>query len=321
MADGLLTRAALPADAPLPAGAPLPAESGPPVRRPMAALALPLLRGTRPRQWVKGGLVAAAPLAAGSWTREAVLLGTLLAFLACTLTAAGSYLINDVQDATRDRAHPVKRRRPVAAGELPAGVAVVVGGVLVCAGPLVALAFGRYELAALVAGYAALTTAYSSALKALPVVEMLVVTAGFVIRPLAGAAASGVQPSAWFLAAICCGALMVVTGKRLAELRLPTPEVHRRVLARYRPALVTAGRHVAAAGLLGCYLGWAATRRRAELPTAVASTVAVLLAVIRYSLLADRGRAGQPERLLMKDRLLALCALVWLASFLVLPLE
>jgi decaprenyl-phosphate phosphoribosyltransferase len=285
-----------------------------------AARAAALIRAARPRQWVKNSLVAAAPLAAGSWLHPRVVAGTALAFVAFTLTAAGCYLVNDVQDAPRDRLHPVKRLRPVASGDLPASWAAAAGLLLVAAGPLVAVAGGRGWLAALVAVYAATTLVYSAGAKAVPVVETVLIASGFVLRPLAGAAASGVPPSGWFLGACCCGALMVVAGKRLAELRLPAAAAHRRVLARYRPAVVRVARTAAAAALLGCYIGWAVARRRMELPTAVVSSVAVIAAVVRYGVLADRGASGQPERLLVRDRILAACAVVWLGSFLLLPL-
>jgi decaprenyl-phosphate phosphoribosyltransferase len=287
------------------------------VRRP--ALGPALLSATRPRQWVKNLLVVAAPLAAGRWLRSSVEVGAALAFLAITLSAAGTYLLNDVHDIERDRWHPVKRLRPVAAGRLSVRAATAAGVVLLVAGPVLALATGRPLLAVAVAAYAALSVSYSRRLKSIAWLEILVVAAGFVIRPLAGAAATGVRPSPWFLAVCCSGALMVTLGKRNAELALPDAVRHRPVLARYRPAAMRVAGLVATAGLIGGYLAWAGTRPRDLLPAALVSAAAVTVAALRYRLVSDRGRGGEPERLLFHDRVLQACAIVWLVAFLAGP--
>lgn len=287
----------------------------PALRAERGAVARGLLAGARPRQWVKGLLVLAAPLAADRWTGE-VLLGASIAFLAFTATSAGCYLLNDVHDAAADRLHPRKRLRPVASGLVPTWLAVAVGSVLVVAGPAIAFATDREALGLIVAGYGVLTTAYTGGLKTVPGLEVLVVSSGFVLRPLAGAAGSGVPPSAWFLGVCCSGALMVALGKRYAEIHLTDPVAHRPVLAAYSGRGLRRARTAAAFLLVGTYAGWAVTRAGSHLPLALVSAAVVVLATARYLARSDRGDGGEPERLLFADPALLACAAVWAVCFL-----
>lgn len=274
-----------------------------------------LLLAARPRQWVKGLLVLAAPVAADRWTGE-VIIGALIAFLAFTATAAGCYLLNDAHDAPADRLHPRKQLRPIASGLVPPWLAVTVGAVLVLAGPAIAFGTDREELGLIVAGYGLLTSAYTGGLKAVPGLEVLVVSSGFVLRPLAGAAGSGVPPSAWFLGVCCSGALMVALGKRYAEIRLEDPAAHRAVLGSYTWRGLRLARTSAAFGLVAAYAGWAVTRPGSHLPLALISAVAVTVATARYLSRSDRGDGGEPERLLFADPVILVCGLIWAVCFL-----
>jgi decaprenyl-phosphate phosphoribosyltransferase len=108
---------------------------------------------------------------------------------------------------------------------------------------------------------------------------------------------------------------MVTVGKRSAELGLDRAVGHRPVLAGYSASALRLARRLAALVMLGCYLGWVATRAQSDLWPAAASAIAVAAAVVRYGRVADRGYAGEPERLLLHDRLLQTCALLWLLAF------
>lgn len=278
-----------------------------------------LFAATRPRQWLKGVLVLAAPVAAGRWLHAEVMIGVAIAFVAFTVTAAGCYLCNDVVDAAADRLHPVKRSRPVAAGVVSAPLAIAVGVALVLAGPAIAFATDREELALIVIAYGAATLAYTAGLKTVPWLEAAILASGFVLRPLAGAAGSGVPPSGYFLAVCCAGALMVTLGKRYAEIQLVGAAGHRSVLARYRPTALRAARTAAGAVLGAGYLVWALSRAGAAEITALLSAVAVIVAVYRYLVRSNRGDGGEPERLLLSDPVLLVAALVWAATLLLTP--
>lgn len=178
-----------------------------------------LLVSTRPRQWLKSVVVLAAPAAAGVIGDPAVaarVVGTALLFSA---VAGGLYLLNDVADRQADRAHPAKSRRPVAAGVVPVGLATAVGVALVTTGLLLSPLVAGWPLAAVIGTYAASTLAYSLWLKDEPVIELVIVASGFVLRAIAGGIAAHVPLSHWFLIVTSFGSLFMVVEKRDAERR------------------------------------------------------------------------------------------------------
>ena len=148
------------------------------------------------------------------------------------------YFINDVADAERDRTHPRKRYRPVAAGDLPKRDAVVLGAVCAVAGLAGGVLISEPLLTACVGAYLTLSFLYSWVLKHIPVVEVLFVASGFLLRVLGGAAATHVPPSGWFLLVCSLGAFGVAIAKRYTELTNLGAEAirHRPVMRFYRPA-------------------------------------------------------------------------------------
>lgn len=273
-----------------------------------------LIRALRPRQWTKNLLVFAAPVAGGSLRQPRVELACALAFILFAAASAGGYLLNDIQDAERDRAHPTKRLRPVAAGTLSTGTAMRWAVGLIASAAIGAAALDD-ELLPLVVGYCALNLAYALRLKGVPWLELLIVTSGFVIRPLAGAVASGLVPSVWFLAVCCAAAVVVTAGKRLVELIVlgPTAGTHRPVLVHYsRPALMRM-QLVGAAAVGVAYTGWAFARHAGPgRLVALVSLTPVIVALVRVIRLNRQGRGGAPEELVLGDRPLQVAALVWL---------
>lgn len=288
-------------------------------RTPSAPMFNRWVRATRPQQWVKAALVLLAPLLAFHFS--ATLVGRLLAaaVLAC-LAASGTYLLNDAIDAPHDRLHPVKRTRPVAAGEIGRRHAAVVGTILLASAPAIGLLLGLATGLALGA-YVLLTVAYTLKLKRIPVVDVLVIAAGFVIRVLIGGFATSTPVSAWFLLAVGAGAVMVATGKRRGEVsELGVDAVaHRRTLAAYRATLTSGLLFGATGALCAGLLGWAtlgAGGPDVAQEWAVAILVPTLVGVGRYLRLALAGLAARPEHL-VHDRLLQCAAVSMTAVFLV----
>ena len=260
----------------------------------------------------------AAPLAGGQLGRPAVLLTSAIALAVFTAAAAGGYLLNDVRDVTADRAHPDKRLRPVAAGTLRSSTAVVWGVALTLAAAGGA-ALTDDELLPIVVLYSVLTFAYGFGLKKVAGLEVAIVASGFVLRPLAGSAATGVQPSAWFLAVCCLAALIVAVGKRLVELvRLGSDATaHRAALGQYSVAVLGRVQLVALAGMTAAYIGWALGHRDTTgRLLAGLSLLPLVVAVGRLMVLNQRGEGGAPEELLFRERKMQLAGLVWFTFFL-----
>jgi decaprenyl-phosphate phosphoribosyltransferase len=277
-----------------------------------------LLRLLRPRQWIKNVLVFAAPGAGGVLTQPDELAETLVAFVAFCLAASGTYCLNDANDAEADRRHPRKWTRPVASGAVSVSLARLLGVALVVAGVGVGFATGSWKLPAVTASYVALTTTYTIWLKHVAVLDIATVAAGFVIRALAGAAATGVDVSDWFLIVASFGSLFMVAGKRSAELAHGGDVVGQRaVLGQYSADFLASVRSLSSGVVVLAYTLFAL--ERAEGGGAFVwfelSIVPFVLAILRYALRLDQGGGGAPEEVVLGDRTLQVLGLVWMTTF------
>jgi decaprenyl-phosphate phosphoribosyltransferase len=285
-----------------------------------ASLPRALLRTARPKQWVKNVLVVAAPAAAGQLFTLHALTGLPLVFALFTACAAAVYLINDARDAEADRAHPTKRHRPVASGQVPVPVAYATGGIL--AGLALALAVWLTPplVPALLTAYLGMQLAYCVSLKHVLVVDLVVVTTGFLMRAMVGGLALGIPLSRWFLITTGFGALFMVAAKRYSEAvqMAGTAGATRALLTEYTTGYLRFVWQLAAGVAVLGYCLWALEdggTAGSVLPWRQLSVVAFILAVLRYAVFADRGTAGEPEEVVLGDRALTLIGLVWLAMY------
>jgi decaprenyl-phosphate phosphoribosyltransferase len=279
---------------------------------------LALLRAVRPRQWPKNLLVFAAPLAGDSLGRDDGPAYALVAAAAFCAASVAVYLVNDVLDADRDRRHPVKRFRPIAAGDLRASHAIVLA--VVCAAAAVAAGpvFRVPLLALIIAGYLTLSLLYCLVLKHVPVVELLFVTSGFMLRVLGGAAATHVAPSVWFLLVCSLGALLVVTAKRFTELTVLGDAAvrHRPAMRWYRPAALRLAQRLVTVAMIVTYVLWAFEEHGTWLRGFhLASAVPLALALTRFDRLTARPTSRPVEDLLTRDAAMAVFELLWLLLF------
>ena len=265
----------------------------------------------RPRQWTKNLLLFAGLLFAAKLGDVTRWLEAILAFWVYCAASSAAYLVNDVRDAPHDRAHPVKRLRPVASGELPARTALGIAAVLVVVafGGAAVLGWGSV---AFLAGFLTLQVAYTAGLKHVVLIDVLAIAALFVIRASAGAEAVDVRISPWLL--ICTGllALFLALGKRRAELVLVGAEETpgRPVLEGYSLALVDQLVSVVAASTVIAYSLYTFTARDSK---AMMVTVPfVVYGVFRYLLLLQRRELGEePENVLLTDVPLLLTIAAW----------
>ena len=275
-----------------------------------------LVASLRPLQWTKNFLVFAGLIFSRGLHEPAQVSRSTLAFLVFCLLSGGVYLVNDVVDAERDRAHPQKRHRPVASGRLPRGVALVAGiGILigaVAAAFLLGVSFGM--VAAL---YAVLLAAYSAGLKHVVIVDTLVIAAGFVLRALAGVVVLNIDFSHWFLLCTSLLALFLTFGKRRHELIALEGGAadHRPILSEYSPQLLDQMIAVVTASTLMAYaLYTVAPETQARLGTSLLPLTIpfVLYGIFRYLyLLYRRDLGGNPSEHLLTDRALLLDIGLW----------
>ncbi|MEE2058211.1 decaprenyl-phosphate phosphoribosyltransferase [Rhodococcus artemisiae] len=273
-----------------------------------------IVKAVRPRQWVKNVLVLAAPMAAGSVTESAVLLPVALAFVVFCMAASGIYLVNDAMDVEADREHPTKRFRPIAAGVLPLQLAYILAGVLLVAS--IALSFlANWQLAVVMAVYIGIQLAYCFGLKHQAVLDICIVSSGFLIRAIAGGVAAEIPLSQWFLLIMAFGSLFMAAGKRYAELRLATRTGAkiRKSLEYYTETYLRFVWTLAATAVVICYGLWAFEQDTIAGSNWYAiSMIPFVVAILRYAVDVDGGDAGEPEEIALGDRVLQFLAVVWI---------
>ena len=283
--------------------------------------ALALLELLRPRQWVKNAFVLVGLVFGHAWRDASMIWAALGATLAFCLASGAVYALNDARDAAQDREHPGKRMRPVARGAVPAGGALAIAGV-VGAAALALAAWVDWRAAGVIAVYLALSAAYSLGLKRVPVLDVVVIAAGFMLRLLAGTLGIGIAPSNWLLA---CGFLLTLFlgfAKRRAELERLAEGAgqHRAVLEDYSAGFLDKAIVFCAAGMVAAYAWYTLDPDTARLHGTgrlVLTLPWVLLGTLRYlHRLRRRGGGGDPAEELLRDPLLAVSVLGWLATVL-----
>ncbi|MCS4099961.1 decaprenyl-phosphate phosphoribosyltransferase [Salinibacter ruber] len=267
-----------------------------------------LVRAMRPHHWVKNVVVLAAPLFA-----LALDLGSLLrvgwAFIAFSMTASAFYLINDVRDIEEDQKHPVKQHRPIAAGLVPIPLALSAAAVLLTAGVVGSYVVAPW-LALTIGAYAFIQAGYNLGLKEQPIIDIMVIAGGFVLRALGGAAAAGVPASGWFI--LCIGLLAFFLGieKRKAELReVGEEEETRSVLQEYSLSWLRRMESVVTASALMAYALW--TLEGADTPWMLATLPFVAYAIFRYQYLSEEGKGQEPEKVLVSDAGMIASVAIW----------
>ncbi|MDA8274874.1 MAG: decaprenyl-phosphate phosphoribosyltransferase [Actinomycetota bacterium] len=296
--------------------------AGSPARQTLAA---GLVKVARPHQWLKNLLVFVAPGVAGVLLHGPVLGRTVAEFAIFCVSASGSYFLNDALDAEADRRHPRKRNRPVASGVVPVPLAAGLGSALLVAGALLAWPVAGWRLALVMALYGVVNVAYSLGVKHEPVLDLVAVSSGFVLRAVAGGVAAKVPLSNWFLIVASFGSLLIVTGKRSGEKHLLTTAKTdhgdvRQTLASYSSSFLTTVRTLSAAVTVTAYCLWAFERASQVHPghdpvwfqLTIVPFVIALLHVVR---LLDAGEGAAPEDLAIHDHRLQLYGAVWVGLF------
>jgi decaprenyl-phosphate phosphoribosyltransferase len=274
-----------------------------------------LVRACRPRQWSKNLLVLAAPCAAGVLDRPQIAVAVAGAFVVMCLVSSATYLVNDVRDREQDRAHPSKRLRPVAAGELSPRAALWAAALLAGIGIASAAAI-TLPLAAVAVTYLALTAAYSLWLRHVVIADILAIASGFVLRALAGGAATDIYLSRWFVIVTASCAIFLVAAKRFAELRETSGSAGARATLRSYSLRALRATLFTTAFIAGvAYTGWAFTRP-ADVAWYVLSIVPLLLWLGRYGTLISSGAGQAPEELILRDHTLLALGATWSLLFL-----
>ncbi|WP_338833136.1 Decaprenyl-phosphate phosphoribosyltransferase [Moorella humiferrea] len=272
-----------------------------------------LFLSLRPKQWTKNAFVFAAILFSRHLLDIPLLVRTIQVFVIFCLLSGGTYIINDLVDRERDRYHPRKKHRPIAAGllaPLPAAAAAAI----TLAGSL-AWAFAlSWQVGLVSLAYALQTVAYSFYFKNMVLVDVFVVALGFVLRVAAGAAAVMVPVSAWLFITVILLALFLALCKRRHELLLlDNATDHRGILAEYSMGLLDQLIATVTSATVVVYAIY--TFIGAARPQLMYTVPLVLFGICRYLYLTyHRQDGGEPESLVLKDKPLAATVLLWVAG-------
>ena len=266
----------------------------------------------RVRQWLKNLLVFLPVFFAGTLADRLTLKSEIVAFFGFCCGSSLGYLLNDWRDRELDRAHPMKRNRPFASGALSSR-----GGFLIAVVLLIGLVASEiampWKYLICINLYLLVTISYTLHFKDLPVIELIILTFGFLLRPLGGAAAVDLPVSKWFLIVVGFGALFVGATKRLAEFLKKSERLVRAVLDEYTESFLQSLINVSMAITLMGYALWVFEIQKGGIWSEV-SLLPVTLGLFRYTWHRERGEAEAPETLIFQDPMLWLSGLAGLVT-------
>lgn len=294
---------------PLPTGAgtqPLPVSGG-------SALYL-LIKTMRPKQWTKNLIIFAGLIFSQNIFNTVFLLRTVYAFAAFCVVSGSVYIINDLIDIEKDRAHPQKMNRPLAAGRLSTTLAVVFV-ILTTAASLGSSFWINTNFGFTALAYFLLTLSYSIWLKNIVIIDVLVIAAGFIFRAVAGAVVIAVDISPWLLVCTFLLALFLALTKRRHELILldDKAQSHRKILDEYEPAMLDQMISVVTSSTVMGYSLYTFTSGHSQY--LMATIPFVIYGIFRYQYLVHRKDiGGSPEIALLKDPPMLINVLLWVIS-------
>ncbi len=286
---------------------------------------LDIVRLLRPAQWVKNLFVFLPAIFGGGILNGHVMVAALESFLIFSIVASSIYVINDLHDLEADRAHPEKRRRPIASGRVPKGGAIVLA-LLLCVGWF-ALNFVFFGLNpaiwAIVLGYFLMNIAYTFGLKQVAIVDVFIIAAGFVLRVLMGGVACGIWVSPWLIMMVMLLTLLIAFGKRRDDVLLMEEgdKAPRKSVTGYNIPFVNQVLSMLSATTIVAYICYTlspAVEARFGSRFVYLTSVFVIAGLLRYLQIATvMQKSGRPTQIVYGDRFIRICGLLWLASFFV----
>ena len=276
----------------------------------------------RPKDWAKNAFLFLPVFFAGDLFNLQKLQLLLIGFISFSFTASTIYILNDYRDREDDRKHPVKSKRPLAAGKVKPGIALVIAGLLVVSA--FALAFagsGNYHFIAILAAYFLMNLGYSMGLKNISILDILIIAAGFVLRLKAGGYIAGVEVSPWLTLMVLLLSLFMAIAKRRDDilLKLETGTDMRRSIKGYNLEFLNTLLSLFSAIITVTYIMYTLSPRTYErlqsyhLYYTAIFVIAGLMRYLQISLVLNK--AGSPTELLYKDIFLQVTIVLWMASF------
>ena len=272
------------------------------------------LRLLRVHHYVKNILVLAAAACSGHLMEREKLIPSLVGFAVFCMACSAVYIINDIHDIDKDKHHPTKCRRPLASGEVSVRKAVFLAIVLMLSAMTLSIFASGLASVILPATYVIINIAYSSCLKNIPILDIVVLVSGFVIRLFYGAFMTSTEISHWLYLCVMAMAFYLALGKRRNELRMHVNS--REVLNFYTESFLDKNMYVCLALANVFYALWSVDDKTAVHYNShymVLTVPIVLIITMKYSLDVEKASSGDPAEVLFADKMLALMCTVYLA--------
>lgn len=275
-----------------------------------------LIRAMRPYQWSKNLFVLTPLLFAKKVLDPHALEYSLIAFIVFCFLASGLYIFNDWLDIEEDRAHPLKRDRPLSSGALPVSIALAFSAILV----FVALglaSFLSHQFLFIATVYFGLTLLYCLTLKRFIILDCLTIASGFVLRVVGGAVAISVEATHWLIACAFLLALFLAFSKRRQELLTLSNKAvgHRKVLGEYSVSFLERANIIVIGATIVSYALYTVapeTTVKFQTNALIYGTVFVIYGLLRYLALIDQSEnGGDPSKMLLRDRPLLITVALW----------
>ena len=276
----------------------------------------PYLKLMRVHHYIKNLLVFAALACSGQLFHPEKLLAGLAAFVAFCMVSSVVYIVNDIRDQEKDRRHPTKCKRPIAAGTVSVRNAWILAGVLLLIAALLNGLSFRVGSTLLLLLYFVLNLAYSFGLKNVPIVDITILVSGFLIRVLYGAMVTGIVISNWLYLTVIAVAFYFALGKRRNELRQLGSGETRAVLKAYPVNFLDKNMGMCLTLANVFYALWSMDENTVSAygNNLVFSVPIVLLITMKYSLNIEGESDGDPVEVLLHDKVLLILCFVYLLT-------
>jgi len=273
-----------------------------------------LLLSMRPKQWIKNLLIFAGIIFSQKLFVQGYILKTLFAFAVFCLLSGSVYIINDLVDIEKDKAHPKKKNRPLASGQLSVSLAAVFV-ILSTAASLGGAFWIDFNFGLVSLAYFLLTLSYSFKLKNIVIIDVLAIALGFIFRAVAGAVVIAVDISPWLLVCTFLLALFLALTKRRHELALleDNARSHRKILDEYEPEMLDQMISVVTSSTVMAYSLYTFTSGHSVY--LMATIPFVIYGIFRYQYLVHRKDiGGSPETALLKDPPMVINIALWVIA-------
>lgn len=273
----------------------------------------------RVKQWIKNAFVFVAAFFGAEFNLDN-LPELLLAFLVFCLVASTVYIFNDLRDAAQDRLHPKKRFRPIAAGTINVSTAITIAAFMLITALICTWVFLNSGFLLVILIYFLINILYSFKLKQISIVDLLIVSSGFLLRVIGGAEVVSIEVSFWLLLMTFLFSMFIVIGKRRDDFKLGSEVAAklRVVNHSYNVFYLNAGQILFSSLMIVCYIMYTyfSPYFQSKVYIALISSILVLIGLMRYlQAIFVEEKGGSPTDFALKDRFIQIVVVLWLAIF------